>query len=113
MPFIVDKTFGVKMRMYSGRIGGMGESLDGISYHSAVDRESAWDVSVGLLKLNMQLTDLDPEQYAITEASFLVVRLLQTYDQMEWLGETGRITKGFGLIMYPAKGVPVRFHKAS
>lgn len=52
------------------------------------------------------------EQYAITEASFLIVRLLQTYDRMDWLGEQGRISKAFGLIMYPAKGVPVRLHKA-
>ncbi|KIW07572.1 uncharacterized protein PV09_01527 [Verruconis gallopava] len=52
------------------------------------------------------------QQYAITEASFLIVRLLQRFDAVEWLGETGRITKAYGLIMYPAKGVPVRFHKA-
>ena len=52
------------------------------------------------------------EQYAIIEASFLIVRLLQTYDRMEWLGEPGKVKKGFGLIMYPANGVPVKFHKA-
>jgi hypothetical protein len=52
------------------------------------------------------------EQYAITEVSFMTARLLQTYDRMEWLGETGRIKKDFGLIMYPANNVPVRLHKA-
>lgn len=52
------------------------------------------------------------EQYAITEASFLTVRLLQAFDGIEWRGETGRISKGFGLTMYPAKGVPVLLRRA-
>ncbi|KAF1815825.1 cytochrome P450 [Eremomyces bilateralis CBS 781.70] len=53
------------------------------------------------------------QQYAITEASFLTVRLLQAFDTIEWRGETGRITKGFGLTMYPAKGVPVLLRRAA
>jgi hypothetical protein len=53
------------------------------------------------------------EQFALTEASFLIVRLVQMYDTIEWHGETGRIMKGFGLVMYQAKGVPVRLHRAA
>lgn len=52
------------------------------------------------------------EQYAITEASFLTVRLLQAFDAIEWRGETGRVTKGFMLTMHPALGVPVLLRRA-
>ncbi|KAF2426531.1 cytochrome P450 [Tothia fuscella] len=53
------------------------------------------------------------QQYAITEASFLVVRMLQEFDDIEWLGKPGKVKKGLGLTMFPAEGVPVRLRKAS
>jgi hypothetical protein len=71
------------------------------------------------------------EKYAISEASFLIVRLLQAFDGIEWLGAPGKIKKGLGLTMFPGKspcyemlfsdwsnclaadGVPVRLRKAA
>ena len=53
-----------------------------------------------------------PEQYALIEASFMIARLLQTYDAVEWHGSTGRLAKGFTLTMYPKDGVPVRLRRA-
>jgi hypothetical protein len=59
------------------------------------------------------LTKTLPEQYAITETSLLVVRMLQHFDAIEWLGGDGRIEKGLGLAMFPENGVPVRLRKAA
>jgi len=53
------------------------------------------------------------QQYAITEASFMLVRLMQHFDAIEWLGESGSISKGLGLTMFPANGVPVRLRRAA
>lgn len=52
------------------------------------------------------------QQYALTEAGYLVVRLLQTFDKIEWNGPTGRPRKGLGLTLFPRDGVHVRMHKA-
>jgi hypothetical protein len=59
------------------------------------------------------LTKMPPEQYAITEASLLVVRMLQQFDAIEWLGSAGKVKKGFGLTMFPEDGVPVRLRKVA
>jgi len=51
------------------------------------------------------------QQYALTEAAYLVVRLLQTFPDMEWVGDEGKVRRGFGAIMAPKFGVPVRFSR--
>jgi hypothetical protein len=60
-----------------------------------------------------EANDRITEQYAITEASFMLVRLMQHFDAIEWLGESGSISKGLGLTMFPANGVPVRLRRAA
>lgn len=54
------------------------------------------------------------QQYALTEASYLLVRLVQRFDRIEFAGEAegGRLKKGFGLTMFPADGVKVRLRRA-
>ncbi|KAE9972846.1 hypothetical protein BLS_008316 [Venturia inaequalis] len=54
------------------------------------------------------------QQYALTEASYLLVRLVQRFDRIEFVGEAegGRLKKGFGLTMFPADGVKVRLRRA-
>jgi cytochrome P450 len=54
------------------------------------------------------------QQYALTEASYLLVRLLQTYDRVEHAdGAEARLKKNFGLTMFPANGCKVRMRKAN
>jgi hypothetical protein len=43
----------------------------------------------------------------------MIVRLLQEFDDIEWLGGAGKIKKGMGLTMFPADGVPIRLRKAA
>lgn len=54
------------------------------------------------------------QQFALTEAGYVLVRMLQTFEAVEPLerGEMARLRKGVGLTMWPADGVPVRFRKA-
>ncbi|KAM0714911.1 hypothetical protein Q7P37_009376 [Cladosporium fusiforme] len=54
-------------------------------------------------------------QFALTEAAFLLVRLLREFDGVEALDkeEMKRMRKGISLTMAPADGVKVRFHKAA
>ncbi|KAF2397411.1 cytochrome P450 [Trichodelitschia bisporula] len=52
------------------------------------------------------------QQYAITEASYLIVRLLQQFDDIEWCGAE-KMKKGFTLTMFPGEGVNIRFRKAA
>lgn len=54
------------------------------------------------------------QQYALTEASYLLVRLVQRFDRIEFMGEAkgGRMKKGLGLTMFPADGVKVRMRRA-
>ncbi|TID17005.1 cytochrome P450 alkane hydroxylase-like protein [Venturia nashicola] len=54
------------------------------------------------------------QQYALTEASYLLVRFVQCFDRIESMGEAegGRLRKGFGLAMFPADGVRVRLRRA-
>ena len=51
------------------------------------------------------------QQYAITEASYLTVKLLQAFDDIEWAGGDEKIGKGFTLTMSPAIGTPVRLRR--
>lgn len=52
------------------------------------------------------------QQYALTEAAYLTVRLLQTFDKIEWAGPPGKVRKGLGLTLFPRDGVPIRMRKA-
>ncbi|KAK5117587.1 hypothetical protein LTR62_005009 [Meristemomyces frigidus] len=54
------------------------------------------------------------QQFALTEASYLIVRLLQEFDQFEPvdLAEMRLMRKALGLTMWPRDGVKVRLHKA-
>ncbi|KAK3704002.1 hypothetical protein LTR37_014105 [Vermiconidia calcicola] len=55
------------------------------------------------------------QQFALTETSYLLVRLLQQYDAMEpvhW-DEMQKLKKGLGVTMWPQDGARVRFHKAT
>ncbi|KAF1986177.1 cytochrome P450 [Aulographum hederae CBS 113979] len=52
------------------------------------------------------------QQYALTEASYLVVRMLQQFDRIEWAGPEGRPRKAMGLTISPKDGVRVRLRRA-
>jgi cytochrome P450 len=54
------------------------------------------------------------QQFALVEASFALVRLLQRFDKVEPVDgeEMRRMRKGIGLVMWPADGVRVRLHEA-
>ena len=53
------------------------------------------------------------QQYALTEVGYLVVRMLQTFEAVEWCGRPGPPRKAFGVTMSPRDGVVVRFRRAS
>ena len=53
------------------------------------------------------------EQYALTEASFVVVKILQRYDAIEALDMTGKIKKGLSFTLKPGDGVKVKMHRAA
>lgn len=50
------------------------------------------------------------EQYALNEAAFVVARLLQRYDKLEYVGPE-RVKKRLGLTLSP-KNVIIRMHRA-
>jgi cytochrome P450 len=52
------------------------------------------------------------QQYAMTEASYLTVRLVQAFDEVEWARESRKVGKGFTLTMCPLEGTPVRLRRA-
>jgi len=52
------------------------------------------------------------EQYALNEASFVMVKMLQRYDRIEAL-DTGEIKKSVTLTLSPAGGVNIRLHRAT
>ncbi|KAF2099785.1 cytochrome P450 [Rhizodiscina lignyota] len=52
------------------------------------------------------------QQFALTEAAYLTVRILQTFDKIEWAGPAGKPRKGLGLTLFPRDGVRVRVRKA-
>lgn len=55
------------------------------------------------------------QQFALTEASYLLVRLLQEFDAMEPVDpvEAQKLKKGLGVTMWPLDGAKVRFHKST
>ena len=55
------------------------------------------------------------QQFALTEASYLIVRLLHEFDAIEPvdLEQARKMPKGMGVTMWPGEGAKVRFHKAS
>ncbi|EKD19071.1 hypothetical protein MBM_02308 [Drepanopeziza brunnea f. sp. 'multigermtubi' MB_m1] len=53
------------------------------------------------------------QQYALNEASFFMVRVLQRYDVIEALDMTGPLKKGLTITLQPGDGVKVRMHRAS
>ncbi|KAK1085543.1 hypothetical protein LTR48_004441 [Friedmanniomyces endolithicus] len=54
------------------------------------------------------------QQFALVEASYLIVRVLLRYDRVEAVDEgvAGRMRKGLGLTMWPRDGVEIRLHEA-
>ncbi|KAK2616045.1 hypothetical protein N8I77_002762 [Diaporthe amygdali] len=48
------------------------------------------------------------QQYALTEAVYLIVRMLQRFEKIDWLGEAGEPRKTITFTMQPRNGVPVR-----
>ncbi|KAK4545678.1 hypothetical protein LTR36_002631 [Oleoguttula mirabilis] len=54
------------------------------------------------------------QQFALTEASYVLVRLLREFDSIEPVDRAQmlRFKKGLGLTMWPGDGVKVRLHKA-
>jgi len=54
------------------------------------------------------------QQFALTEASYLIVRLLHQFDAVEPadLGDMRKMKKGLGVTMWPGDGCRVRFHRA-
>jgi cytochrome P450 len=52
------------------------------------------------------------QQYALTEAGYVVVRMLQTFDAVEWCGRPGPPRKAFSVTMTPKDGVVVKFRRA-
>jgi cytochrome P450 len=55
------------------------------------------------------------QQYSLVETSFLMVKLLRSFDRMEPVGWTdaSAVQKGMGLTMWPRDGVHVRMHEAT
>ncbi|KAK0265239.1 hypothetical protein LTR35_017206 [Friedmanniomyces endolithicus] len=54
------------------------------------------------------------QQFALVEASYLIVRVLLRYDRLEAVdaGVAGRMRKGLGLTMWPRDGVEIRLREA-
>ena len=54
------------------------------------------------------------QQFALTEAAFLLVRVLGEFEAVEAVDRErlGRMEKGLGLVMWPRDGVRVRFRRA-
>ncbi|KAF6836637.1 cytochrome P450 [Colletotrichum musicola] len=52
------------------------------------------------------------QQFALTEAGYFLVRLLQRFDSMEWIGPPGKPRKDLHLSMGPRDGVHVRLRYA-
>ena len=57
---------------------------------------------------------VDEFRFALTEASYLIVRLLHQFDAIEPadLTDMRKLKKGLGVTMWPMDGCKVRFHKA-
>ncbi|TVY60872.1 Cytochrome P450 52A13, partial [Lachnellula suecica] len=53
------------------------------------------------------------QQYALNEASFVIVKFLQRFDGMEAVDMTGPLKKGLSLTLSPGDGVKVRMHRAA
>lgn len=56
---------------------------------------------------------MDAEQYALNEASFVIVRVLQRFDKIEALDMSGPLKKGITITLQPGNGVKVKMHRAS
>ncbi|KAK2042629.1 cytochrome P450 [Colletotrichum somersetense] len=52
------------------------------------------------------------QQFALTEAAYLIVRLLQSFESMEWLGPEGKPKKDLRLTLAPRDGVNIRLRYA-
>ncbi|KAF9871067.1 hypothetical protein CkaCkLH20_11484 [Colletotrichum karsti] len=52
------------------------------------------------------------QQFALTEAGFLIVRLLQRFKKMEWVGPQGKPRKDIHFTMAPRDGVHVKLEYA-
>ncbi|KAH7354752.1 cytochrome P450 alkane hydroxylase-like protein [Rhexocercosporidium sp. MPI-PUGE-AT-0058] len=53
------------------------------------------------------------QQYALNEASFVIVRVLQRFDKIEALDMTRPLKKGITITLQPGDGVKVKMHRAS
>lgn len=54
-----------------------------------------------------------PEQYALTEAGYLTVRILQRFDEIQPVDDLARIPQFVTVTLEPTKGVNVRLRAAS
>jgi hypothetical protein len=52
------------------------------------------------------------EQYALNEASFVIVKILQRFDIIEAV-DKGPIVKGMSLTLSPLNGTVIKLHRAS
>jgi hypothetical protein len=53
------------------------------------------------------------EQYALCEASYVVVRMLQHYDRIDSAVPNPQIKNAITLSLFPGDGVKVKMHRAS
>ncbi|KAL9094940.1 MAG: hypothetical protein Q9165_002890 [Trypethelium subeluteriae] len=53
------------------------------------------------------------QQYALCEASYVVVRMLQQFDRIESAVPNPKVVPGFTLTYFPGNGVKVRMHRAT
>lgn len=53
------------------------------------------------------------EQYALNEANFFLVKLLQRYDKIEPVDPDAPMLKAISLILSPGNGVNIKLHRAS
>lgn len=53
------------------------------------------------------------EQYALTEAGFVIAKILQRYDRIEALDMTGKLKKGLAITLRPGDGVKIKMHVAA
>ena len=72
---------------------------------------SAWDVRENTYLGSTALADLNAEQFALTEASYVIVRMLQRFDSLQNL-DFDEMTHNLTLTSSPGGGVRVRLHQA-
>ncbi len=57
--------------------------------------------------------DISVEQYALTEAAYLLARILQEYDEIDGSAIATEPSRAFALTNFPRDGVKLRLRKAT